>query len=252
MKSDIKPQMKTADLIIAGLFVLALYGCREKAAGTMSQMEELLFREGIRTESVNGEKTAAYILFSQDSLYADLYESGNREKERLHRRTLPDGRHVWNIEDDDTMNLGFAEGCWEISQRGRILFRQSQSDNDRDLGNWMELHYEGLLPAADCPSIGYRLHVRHREHSGDGQFCLQLTYIDADKGKDAVYTCIGKRYTLRGIPADNDAVVWQLISDNGEIVLNFLYGEEGKKLTLLDSRFEKPAAESDYSLKKVD
>ena len=209
-----------------------------------------LFREGIRTESVNGEKLSTYILFSKDSLSADLYKSGSETKERLQRRTLPDGKHVWNIEDDDTKNLNFADGCWTLSQRGKILFKQFRSDNDRDLGNWVEEHYTGVLPAADCPGIRYQLYVRHREHSGDGQFLLQLTYLEADNGKDAIHTYMGKRYTLRGIPNDNDATVWQLVSDNGKSTFNFLYGKN--RLTLLNNNFETPESELDYSLKKID
>ena len=209
-----------------------------------------LFREGIRTESVNGEKLSTYILFSKDSLSADLYKSGSKTKERLQRRTLPDGKHVWNIEDDDTKNLNFADGCWTLSQRGKILFKQSRSDNNRDLGNWVEEHYTGVLPAADCPGIRYQLYVRHREHSGDGQFLLQLTYLEADNGKDAIHTYMGKRYTLRGIPNDNDATVWQLVSDNGKSTFNFLYGKN--RLTLLNNNFETPESELDYSLKKID
>lgn len=211
-----------------------------------------LFRDGIRTESVNGKKHAAYILFSRDSLCADLYISGSGTKERLQRRTLPNGKHVWNIEDGDTKNLSFTDGCWTISQRGKMLFRQSHSDNNRDLGNWIEEHFTGVLPAADCPGIRYLLYVRHREHSGDGQFYLQLTYLEADNGKYATYSCIGKRNTLRGIPTDNDATVWQLIPDNGEDAFNFLYGADGPTLTLLNNRFEKPEPGLDYSLKKVD
>lgn len=208
-----------------------------------------LFREGIRTESVNGEKHTTYILFSQDSLFADLYLYGSKAKERLQRRTLPNGKHVWNIEDDDTKNLSFTDGCWTISQRGKILFKQSSSDNDSGLGNWCEEHYAGTLPAADGPGIRYQLHVRNREHSGDGQFHLQLTYLEANNGKDAVYTYIGKRYTLRGIPANKDATIWQLVSDNEEDIFNFLYSTN--ELTLLNNNFELPVSKSNYSLKKV-
>ena len=151
----------------------------------------------------------------------------------------------------DTENLGLADGCWTVSQRDKILFKQSPSDNNRDLGNWVEEHYTGVLPAADCAGIDYQLYVRHREYSGDGQFLLQLTYMGADNGKDAIYTYMGKRFTLRGIPANNDATVWQLVSDNGENTFNFLYGTNGLTLTLLNNRFETPKSELDYSLKKA-
>lgn len=220
--------------------------------GLVPDSRELrLFREGIRAESVNGEKSATYILFSQDSLWADLYQSGSEAAERLQRRTLPNSKYVWNVEDDDTKNLNFADGCWTVSQRGKMLFKQSSGDNNLDLGSWVEAQYEGMLPAADGPGIRYRLHVRHREHSGDGQFLLQLTYLEAENGLDAVFTYMGKRNTLRGIPDNNDATVWQFVSDNGESIFNFLYGADGQTLTLLNERFEVPESELNYSLKKV-
>lgn len=212
----------------------------------------LLFREGIRTESVSGEKNSCYVLFSQDSLQACLYESDGGGEERLQRRTLPNGKHVWNMEDDDTKNLNFTDGCWTVSQRGKMLFKQSLSDNNLDLGDWVEKHYTGVLPAADCPGIRYQLHIRHREHSGDGQFYLRLAYLEADNGEDAIYVYMGRRYTLRGIPANNDATVWRLVSDNGKNVFNFLYGANGKTLTLLNDRFEMPGSGLNYSLEKVD
>lgn len=84
--------MKKLNLIISGLLGLALYACGENDAFCTRDLQ--LFRESIRTESVSGKKRAAYILFSPDSLYADLYESDNKPKERLQRRTLPDGRHI--------------------------------------------------------------------------------------------------------------------------------------------------------------
>lgn len=244
--------MKKVNLLVASLFVSALYACGGRESQTPCDLDLQLFREGIRTESVSGDRHPTYVLFSKDSLYADLYESGSGTKERLERRTLPTGAHVWNIEDDDTRNLSFADGCWTVSQRGKLLFKQSQNDNDANLGNWVEVHYAGTLPAADCPGISYQLYVRHREHSGDGQFYLQLTYLEADGGKDAVYTYLGRRYTQRGMPSNNDATVWRLVSDDGEDAFNFLCGKDGQTLTLLNDRFEMPESGLDYFLKRTE
>ena len=211
-----------------------------------------LFREGIRTESVNGEKLSTYILFSKDSLSADLYKSGSETKERLQRRTLPDGKHVWNIEDDDTKNVRYMDNCWTVSQRGKLISKQCQSDNNPQLGAWQDLRYEGILPAADCPGIKYQLHIRHREHSGDGHFLLRMTYLEAEDGKDAVYNHMGRRYTQRGIPTDPDAVVWQLVTDNGKDAYNFLYDAQKQTLTLLDRQLKPINTGLNYTLKEVD
>lgn len=66
-----------------------------------------------------------------------------------------------------------------------------------------------------------------------------------------IYIYMGRRYTLRGIPTDNDATVWRLESDNGKNAFNFLYGADGQTLTLLNSHFEMPESDLNYSLKKV-
>ena len=120
--------MKKVNLVVASLFVSALYACGGRESQTPCDLDLQLFREGIRTESVSGDRHPTYVLFSKDSLYADLYESGSGIKERLERRTLPTGAHVWNIEDDDTRNLSFADGCWTVSLRGKQKLKQSQKE----------------------------------------------------------------------------------------------------------------------------
>lgn len=111
---------------------------------------------------------------------------------------------------------------------------------------------EGILPAADCPSILYQLALRHRQHSGDGSFLLRLTYLEAENGRDVAFVYTGKRLTQRGTPEDPDATVWQLIADQGEDVYNFLQVKDGQSLTLLDRDFRKSRLPLNYTLKKVD
>ena len=55
-----------------------------------------------------------------------------------------------------------------------------------------------------------------------------MTYLEAENGKDAVYNYMGKRNTQRGIPANPDAIVWQLLPDNGKNIFNFLYDAENE------------------------
>lgn len=111
--------------------------------------------------------------------------------------------------------------------------------------------YEGILPAASCPGIHYSLTIQNQEHSGDGTFALTMTYIEAENGKDAVFNYKGKRFTQRGDATNNDAIVWQLVADNGEDIFNFLLEDE-KTLTLLNDKFEKSETSLNYSLKLVE
>lgn len=192
--------------------------------------QERLFDEGIRVEAVDSKRAPLYIIFSQDSLTADLYKPGGDTHETLHRRILPDGGLVWNTEDDDTKNLRFADGRWTVSLRDGTMYRQPQCDNDINPGKWIDERYEGTLPATDTSGIKYRLKLRHREHSGDGRFLLRLTYPDSER----VYT--GRRYTQRGIPSDNDATVWQLVADDGTSTFNFLYKAGDNTLVPLNDK----------------
>lgn len=251
-----KPGMEASKIVLIARYLVGgnrdAHGCLTSAGYTWSEVQQncvRLWEKGIRLEAVDGSRRSIYVLFSPDSLRAELFASDNEVREILDRRALPSGGHVWNVEDDDTKNLRYEEGCWTISQRGKLLYKQEKSDNDVTLGQWEELRYEGVLPAADCRGIKYQLSIRHREHSGDGSFLLTLTYLEAENGKDAVFTYTGSRNTQRGIPADKDATVWQLVSEKGE-VFNFLYEDENT-LTLLNGDFEKAASGLDYTLKRI-
>lgn len=232
------------------------HGMEAKSLATISKVLEdeyaRFFNEGIRTEAVDGNSGSMYICFTEDSLKAELFTPGTGTKEVLEQRTLPSGEHVWNIEDDDTKNVRYIDNCWTVCQRGKLLFKQAQSDNDTNLGVWINEHYEGILPAADCPGIKYQLYVRHREYSGDGNFLLRITYLEAEDGNDAVYNYIGKRTTQRGIPTNPDAIVWQLSPDNDNCTYNFLYDAKKLTLTLLDKLFEPIKSKLNYTLKKID
>lgn len=119
------------------------------------------------------------------------------------------------------------------------------------LGAWNESHFEGVLPAADCPGIRYELCIRSREHSGDGSFRLDMTYLEAEDGKDVTYSYSGSRNTQRGIPGNNDATVWQLVADDGS-VFNFLYDAGKQSLTLLSGSFEPVDSDLNYTLERID
>ena len=78
-----------------------------------------------------------------------------------------------------------------------------------------------------------------------------MTYLEAEDGKDITFSYTGRRLTLRGIPSDADATVWQLLVDGKEKdVFNFLR-EDDQTLTLLNKDFEKNDSQLNYSLKRT-
>lgn len=224
------------------------HDCIGSAGYTWSEVQKeciRLFEKGIRVAATDGSNRSAYIVFAPDSSRAELFFSDGLPNEILQRRRLPSGEHVWNVEDDDTKNIRQTDGQWTISQRGKLLFKEK--GESAALGEMQQTTYQGLLPAASGPGIVYQLTIYNREHSGDGTFKLTLTYKEADNGKDKSFTYQGKRFTQRGIPGNNDATVWQCISDKGNETFNFLKENE-TTLTLLDQDFKKPQTSLNYSL----
>ena len=229
------------------------HGCIGSAGYVWSEVSQdciRVFEKGIRTESVQGDNCSVYIIFSPDSSQVELFFSDGQPNEILERRTLLSGGFAWNVEDDDTKNVRFINGLWTIEQRGEVIYREDSSAADSSLGDWQERTYEGVLPAADTPGIRYTLTVRNREYSGDGIFVLAMTYLEAENGKDETVAYTGRRFTQRGSADDKDAVVWQLVADDGT-VFNFLVSKEGTSLTLLNDKFEKPQSGLNYTLRLV-
>ena len=77
----------------------------------------------------------------------------------------------------------------------------------------------------------------------------QQAYLGTGE-KDTIFTTTGRRYTHRGDANDINATVWQLKSDNGNEIFNFLY-ENDSTLILLNENFEKSDSELNYSLRLV-
>lgn len=128
-----------------------------------------------------------------------------------------------------------------------VLRSRKPIDTSDGLGAYLVRTYEGLLPAADGPGIRYTLTVNSREHSGDGTFSLIMTYLEAENGEDRSFTYEGKRLTLRGTPDNNDATVWQLVTDDGKDTFNFLV-ESDTTLTLLNDQFQRNDSKLNYTL----
>lgn len=131
------------------------HGCLASAGYTWSEVQKdciRLFEKGIRVDAADGSERSAFIVFSPDSILAELFFSDEQPKEILERRTLPTGKYAWNIEDDDTKNIRFIDGVWTISQRNKLIYTQSRDE----LGPMQTLTYEGLLPAASGPGYSIR------------------------------------------------------------------------------------------------
>lgn len=109
------------EICFAGKYVP---GMEAKSLSTISKAptdEYLrLFNEGIRAETVKGNPGAIYICFTEDSLKAELFIPENGTKEMLERRTLPSGEHIWNVENDDTKNVRYADNCWTVANAGNF------------------------------------------------------------------------------------------------------------------------------------
>ena len=128
----------------------------------------------------------------------------------------------------------------------QLIYTQSKDE----LGPMQTFTYEGLLPAASGPGIFYSLTIKSKKHSGDGTFSLALTYKEAENGKDKTFTYEGKRFTLRGMAGNENATVWQLITNDHKQTFNFLV-ENDQTLTLLNDKLEKSQSNLNYQLKKV-
>lgn len=210
----------------------------------------LLFEKAIRLQSISGP-SAVYVLFTDEERLALIFDTEGRVIRTLHRQQLPNGHFTWNVADDDTWNLRkIPTGLWTITQRTKLLYSQSPSATDESLGQFKTMRFEGLLPAADCPGIRYELFIRHRTHSGDGTFLLNLTYLEAKNGKDMTFSYLGRRYTLKGSAENENAVVWQCRTDDGSELFNFMVENQSRRLTLLTDDFKRIDSPFNYSLEK--
>ena len=122
--------------------------------------------------------------------------------------------------------------------------------NDSTIGELQTYTYEGLLPAADCEGIQYQLVLQAVSPDSVGNYTLNTTYIGADKGKDKKFTEKGKTKVVRGTVDDQNAVIIQLVGENGDEVINFL-AENDSVLTMVGKDYKKPNSKMNYSIKKV-
>ena len=105
------------------------HGCNAAAGYTWSEVRKdciRLFEEGIQFSAAAGQDStlAAYVVFSADSLQAEVFLPNPKTQAVLERRQLPGGGYAWNQEDDDTVNVRKVDGRWVIEQRDQVLYSE--------------------------------------------------------------------------------------------------------------------------------
>lgn len=104
------------------------HGCNGSAGYTWSEVSRecvRLFEAGLKFTAVAGDTTlAAYVIFSSDSLRAEMFLPGETEHPVLNRKTLPAGEYVWNLEDEDTYTVRKADGKWVIERQQQVLYAE--------------------------------------------------------------------------------------------------------------------------------
>lgn len=106
------------------------HGCIASAGYTWSEVKKdciRLWEQGVRMHGVDDTKQDMFLVFSPDSAQVELFfaEEG-MPNEILDRRKLPAGGYVWNVEDDDTKNVRLENGAWTVSQRGILIYSQTE------------------------------------------------------------------------------------------------------------------------------
>lgn len=106
------------------------HGCNAAAGYTWSEVLQKcirLFESGIRMNLVDDPDAtlSAFIVFSADSLKAEVFLPNVSPAQILDRRELPNGQYAWNIEDDSTLNVRKIDNKWVIEQRMNVLYKEA-------------------------------------------------------------------------------------------------------------------------------
>lgn len=107
--------------------------------------------------------------------------------------------------------------------------------------------YEGLLPAADGPGIRYRVTLRNNGNMNDGTYSMDMTYLEAENGRDQTFRSSGRIQTMRGSATNPNATVYKLTSNDDNEVTYFLMRDD-RTLRLLNENLEEPDSEHNYDI----
>lgn len=121
--------------------------------------------------------------------------------------------------------------------------------NDSTLGDMQTYTYQGMLPAADAEGIDYLLVIESAAMDSTGTYTLTTTYIGADNGKNKTFTDRGRKVVKRGIPNNPNAIVYELMSNDGDETVYFL-AEGDSTLTMVNKDYQKANSKLNYTLKR--
>ncbi len=106
--------------------------------------------------------------------------------------------------------------------------------------------FEGIIPAADAQGIRYHLQI----NDIDDSYTLQTTYQGAENGNDRTFVTHGTRKIIHGTKSDPDAVVYQLIPNDGDTPINLVVRNDSTLRFPTDS-LEDIRSEHNYDLTVV-
>ncbi|GEM_PF-1142675 len=106
--------------------------------------------------------------------------------------------------------------------------------------------FEGVIPAADAEGIRYNLQINDINDT----YTLETTYIGAEKGNNRTFTSHGTRKIIKGTKSDPDAIVYQLIPNDGDAPINLVVRNDST-LRLLTDSLEDIRSEHNYDLKTI-
>ncbi|WP_162341650.1 copper resistance protein NlpE [Cyclobacterium salsum] len=119
---------------------------------------------------------------------------------------------------------------------------------DNTFSTWM--HYEGLLPCADCEGIRTVLKLENSPDKKERAYELTETYLGTEDG-DREFVSKGIYEVVYGLENNPGAMAIRLLDENSAAVKSFRQDEFGT-LHLLDGEEQPIVSDLNYSLKLVE
>ncbi|MFO7826843.1 MAG: copper resistance protein NlpE [Cyclobacterium sp.] len=130
---------------------------------------------------------------------------------------------------------------------------EEEMDNKKELvldntfSTWM--HYEGVLPCADCEGIRTVLKLENSPDKRERAFELTETYLGTEDG-DREFVSKGIYEVVYGLENEPGAMAIRLLDENSVALKSFRQDKEGR-LHLLGPEEEPLASELNYTLDLV-
>ncbi|WP_162417609.1 copper resistance protein NlpE N-terminal domain-containing protein [Cyclobacterium roseum] len=119
---------------------------------------------------------------------------------------------------------------------------------DNTFSTWM--HYEGLLPCADCEGIRTVLKLENSPDKKERAYELTETYLGTEDG-DREFVSQGIYEVVYGLENNPGAMAIRLLDENSAAVKSFRQDEFGT-LHLLDGEEQAIVSDLNYSLELVE